>query len=143
MKQRLFNALVYGLVAYSLLNAGYLALPPEIQASIPYSEITAIIGGGASGLLGLGGMTVQAFLTKAKKEADAKFNLLAQNYLNLDKKYDNVIVAYKRMENEQHKTTIAIERNNRLLEIDLRAKLSNPLIDDKVAELIRGEVDDK
>jgi hypothetical protein len=144
MKQKLFNVVVYGLLAFSVVNAGYLALPVELQDMIPqYNDLMAIVMGGSTSLLALGGLKVQDYMNRAKTEADSKFNLLAQNYLNLERKYDVIENSYKILKNAQDLTTKAVERNNELLKVDLQAKLSNPMIDAKVEELIKGVIDDE
>jgi hypothetical protein len=141
MKQKLFNVVVYGLLTFSVVNAGYLALPVELQQLIPqYNDLVAVVMGGSTSLLALGGIKVQDYMNRAKSEADSKFNLLAQNYLNLERKYDILDNSYKALKIAQDLTTQAIEHNSKLLEIDLQAKLSNPLIDAKIEELIKGVI---
>lgn len=139
MKSKLFNVVVYGMLGYSMLNGVYFALPVELQEMIPqYNAMVAAVGGVSGALFGFGGLKVQEYLNRAKTQADEKFNLLAQNYLNLERKYDVMEKAYKLVEQAQNKTTLATERNNKLLEIDLQAKLSNPMIDEQVKALIEG-----
>jgi hypothetical protein len=137
MKSKLFNVVVYAMLTYSIVNAGYLALPVEMQEMIPqYNSLVAIISGGASGIIGFGGLKLQDYLNRAKVQSDDKFNLLAQNYLNLERKYDLLDNAYKTLKTAQDNTTKAVERNNKLLEVDLQTKLSNPLIEEAAKKLI-------
>ncbi len=144
MKQKLFNVAIYGMLAYSLLNAGYIALPIEYQEMIPqYNQLVALVSGGATFLIGSGGLAVQSFINKAKHEADSKFNLLANNYLNLEKKYDSIDERYKNIVRASDKVAAEISRSNQLLKAHLEAKLSNPMIDEAVKLLIEGVIKDE
>lgn len=144
MKQKLFNVVVYGLLAFSLVNAGYLALPVELQDMIPqYNDIMAVVLGGSTSLMALGGLKVQDYMNRAKTQADDKFNLLAQNYLNLERKYDVVDTSYRLLKQSQDNLIKAVERNNELLTVDLKAKLSNPMIDAEVEKLINGVINNE
>lgn len=144
MKQKLFNAVVYGMLTFSLINGIYVALPPEVQALIPqYNDLVAMVSGGASALMGFGGLMVREYINKAKAEADAKFNLLAQNYLNLERKYDVNTEAVNRNTKAIELFTQTQQRTNKLIKVDLEAKLSNPMIDDKVKTLIEDVMKDE
>ena len=144
MKQKLFNVVVYGMLAFSLINTGYLALPPEVQAMIPqYNDMVAIIGGASSGLFALGGMTVQSYINRAKEQADAKFQLLAQNYLNIERKYDVNTESVNKQTKAIELLTREQQRTNKLIEVDLQAKLSNPMIDEQIKTLIEDVMKDE
>ena len=144
MKKKLFNVVVYGLLAFAIVNASYLALPPELQAMIPqYNDLVAIVMGGSTALMSFGGLKVQEYLNSAKTESSEKFNVLAENYLALEKKYNVIENSYKIMKAAQDLTTKAVERNNQLLEVDLQAKLSNPMIDEEVKKLIESVIDNE
>lgn len=137
MKQKLFNVVVYGMLTFSLINGVYVALPPEVQALIPqYNDLVAMVSGGASALIGLGGLKVQDYLNRAKIESETKFNLLAQNYLNLERKYDVNTEAVNRQTKAIELLTREQQRTNKLIEVDLQAKLSNPMIDEQIKVLI-------
>ena len=139
MKKILFNVFIYMMLAFAVVNAGYIALPPEYQAMIPeYNTLVAGISSVFSGFITLGGMKVQDFLNRAKTKSDEKFNLLADNYLKLEKKYDALESKYDIIAKGHRLIEGKLDRANRLLETDLRSKLSNPLIDGKVRELIEG-----
>ncbi len=144
MKQKIFNVVVYSMLAYSIMNAGYIALPVEYQELIPqWNQLVALVSGGSTLLMGLGGLTVQNYLNNAREKADQKFNLLAQNYLNLERKYDVVENTYKSLVKSTDKQTHSIERLISLVKVDLQAKLSNPLIDSEVQKLIEGVIKDE
>ena len=143
MKQKLFKITVYGLLTYSLVNGAYLALPVEIQEMIPqYNNLVALIGGGASALLGLGGLKVEDYVSKAKTESTQKYNLLATHYIELTKKFEQVAGNYVKIEKGQAELKKEIQVNNKLLKIDLQAKLSNPMIDAQIEKLIEEALDE-
>jgi hypothetical protein len=144
MKRKLFNIAVYSMLVYSMINASYIALPVEYQEMIPfYNNFVAFVSAGASGLFGLGGLTVQNYLNKAREEADSKFSLLATNYLKVEEAYQVLKSEYKQVIAEQKNTTISVQKLIELVKVDLQAKLSNPLIDEKVKELIEGVIDNE
>jgi len=142
-KKVLFDIVVYSMLVWTILSAGYVSLPPEYQALIPqFNWLTALISGGTTGVLGLAGVTLKAYLSKAQVESDSKFKLLAGEYLQ-------VVEQYKLMQGELTATKTELVANNEivakmieLLKVDLSAKLSNPLIDAKVKELIAGVINE-
>lgn len=128
----LFNVTVYSMLGWSILSATYLALPIELQEMLPQMNwITAVVSGGSTALLGTGGLTVKTLLMKAKTDSNDKYFLLGNEFLKLVDKYNE-------LNNKYDTVDASIERNSQLLEVSLRAKLSNPLIDAKVKELIEG-----
>ena len=130
MKKALFNITVYGMLAWSILSAVYLALPVEYQAMLPdFNWLTAVISGGSTMLLGTGGLAVQTWLSKARTSSDEKYNLLGTKFLTL---VDN----YKTLEAKYDTVVSATTRNNQLLEVDLATKLSNPMLTDTARALI-------
>lgn len=142
-KKVLFDIVVYAMLVWTIVSAGYISLPPEYQALIPqFNWLTALISGGTTGVLGLAGVTVKSFITRAKTESDAKYQLLANEYLQ-------VVEQYKILQSEIGTTTTKLADNNEmvsqlieLVKVDLQAKLSNPLIDAKVKELIAGVINE-
>lgn len=141
IKNAIFNVLVYSMLGWTILSATYVSLPPDIQALVPqFNWLTAVISGGATGVMGIAGVSLKAFINKAQGESDTKYKLLAHEYLQ-------VVEEYKAMKNELTATKQEIARTNEsvarvsnLLEVDLKAKLSNPLIDKTVKEMIEGVV---
>lgn len=130
MKTKLFNITVYAMLGWSIVSAVYVALPVEYQAMIPqFNWLTAVVSGGSTLLLGSGGLAVQAWLSKARTTSDAKYNLLAEKFLTLTQKYDEIKTAYTQV-------VASVNENNKLLKIDLNTKLSNPLIDETARNMI-------
>ena len=143
MKQKLFNITVYSMLAYSIVNAVYVALPPEYQALIPqYNELLALVTGGSTLLLGSGGLAVQTYIQRAKIEASGRFNLLADHYVKLADKYDLVDKKYRELVIKSDKIVGELGRINNLLKIELQSKLTNPMIDEGVKKLIEGAIED-
>jgi hypothetical protein len=134
MKTKIFNIVVYTMLSWSMLSAGYLALPVEYQEMIPQMNwLMAVVGGGSTLLLGSGGLAVNAYINKARIESNAKYNLLGNEFLKLA---DN----YKEMKDEVTLLRSDMAINNKLLKIDLKTKLSNPLIDEAAKALVEGAI---
>lgn len=130
MKKAIFNIIVYTMLAWSIFSATYLALPIEYQEMLPdMNWVTALISGGSTGLLGSGALFVKTLLDKAKASNDEKVNLVANQFIELVGKYDEVTAKY----NELVKS---IDYNNLLLKAELKTKLTNPLITDESKVLI-------
>lgn len=139
LKNALFNVLVYSMLAWSILSAAYVSLPPEYQALIPqFNWLTALISGGATGVVGIAGLTFKAFIGNAKIESDKKYQTLVKEYLELANAYKLVRDEVTSVKLELNTTNINLGEMIDLVKIDLQAKLSNPLIDQKVKELIEG-----
>lgn len=139
LKNALFNILVYSMLAWSILSAAYVSLPPEYQALIPqFNWLTALISGGATGVVGIAGLTFKAFIGNAKIESDKKYQTLVKEYLELANAYKLVRDEIGSVKLELNATNINLGEMIDLVKIDLQAKLSNPLIDQKVKELIEG-----
>lgn len=135
----LFNVVVYLMLAWSILCAVYTALPAEYQSMLPWMNwLTALISGGSTLLLGSGGVAVQSFLAKAKTASNEKYALLTGKFLTLTDNYAALEEKYTAIENKYNEVVSSIGENNKLLKIDLKAKLSNPLIDATVKNLIEG-----
>ena len=130
MKTKIFNVLIYTMLGWSVLSAVYLALPIEYQAMIPeFNWLTALISGGSTGLLGTGALAVQSFLNKAKATSNDTFNLLKDNYTE-------IVNEYKILKIQLEEVKSTFDYNNELLRAELKAKLSNPLIDEEVKSLL-------
>ena len=148
MKKALFNIVVYGMLAWTMLSAGYMALPIEIQDMLPQMNwITAVVSGGSTLLLGSGGLVVQSFLLKARTASDSKYKVVADKYLEVADAYNSLDTKYDNLENKYDGLKESVDRNNLLQEASLQAKLSNPLIDAETKKLIEdvlgGESDVK
>lgn len=130
MKKALFNITVYGMLAWSIASATYLALPVEIQAMLPdMNWLTAVISGGSTMLLGTGGLAVQTWLSKARTTSDEKYNLLGTKFLTLVTSYQDMAAKYDTLSAET-------KYNNQLLAVELKTKLTNPMLTDAARALI-------
>ena len=130
MKKTLFNIVIYSMLGWSTISAVYLALPIEYQAMIPeFNWLTALISGGSTALLGTGALTVQTFLTKAKATSNETFSMLKANYSEIVNEYRILKAQYSELKS-------TLEYNSTLLRAELKAKLSNPLIDEEVKALL-------
>jgi hypothetical protein len=142
MKEKIFNIVVYGMLTYTVAVAGYGALPAEYQNMIPFNWVTALVSGGTTGLLGTAGLVMKSYLDKAKVEANNKFNLLAKSYEQVVNAYQTVNSELKDIKNQFSMTREELNITRKLIETDLRAKLSNVLIDEEVRKLIEGVLDE-
>lgn len=138
MKEKLFNIVVYSMLAYTVAVAGYGALPTEYQNMIPFNWVTALVSGGTTGLLGTAGLLIKSNLHKADIKSTEKFSLLMASYEDVKKAYKDVTKSVEAMKHEYESAKQELARTNKLLEIELKAKLSNKLIDKEVRELIEG-----
>lgn len=130
MKKVLFNIVIYTMLGWSVLSAVYLALPVEYQAMLPdFNWLTALISGGSTALLSTGALTVQSFLNKSKTTTNETFTLLKDNY-------SEIVNEYKILKTQYAELKTTLDYNNELLRAELKAKLSNPLIDEEVKSLL-------
>jgi hypothetical protein len=130
IKGKLFNLAVYTMLAWSVISAGYLALPIELQEQLPQMNwLTAVVSGGATFLLGSGGLAVQSMLLKMKKSNSEKDNLMVDKFLK-------IVDGYKEMVISNEKLNDSITHNNKLLEVSLKTKLSNPMLDNTARDMI-------
>ena len=130
MKKVLFNIVIYTMLGWSVLSAVYLALPVEYQAMLPdFNWLTALISGGSTALLSTGALTVQSFLNKSKTTTNETFTLLKDNY-------GEIVNEYKILKTQYAELKTTLDYNNELLRAELKAKLSNPLIDEEVKSLL-------
>lgn len=137
MKKKLLNIGVYSMLGWSILSAGYLILPVEIQNMIPQMNwFTALISGGSTFLLGSGGLFITNMLNKSKLETIDKFATIITHYIEMK-------TAYNEMKASTDENNILLKRTNLLIEADLKAKLDNPMISDATRELIEGVLNDK
>lgn len=126
----------------------YSVLPQEVKDLIPqFNELTALISGGSTMLIGSGGLVFQAWLTKARVEADGKYSEVANYIITLSDKYSELtntirLVEKASKESDQNYAQ-RLTRIETLLETDLRAKLSNKLIDEEIKSLIEGVLNEE
>lgn len=147
-KKVLFNIVVYALLIWSLLMGVYSVLPQEVKDLIPqFNELTALISGGSTMLIGSGGLVFNTWLAKARVEADGKYQDVVEKFLLITEKYNNLESAYSKLEKSykdgDQKQEQRLKRIEALLETDLKAKLSNKLIEEEVKTMIEGTLNEK
>jgi hypothetical protein len=130
----IFNVLVYSALLWSILSAIYVALPIEYQAMLPFmNEGTAIIGGVTTALGGTGGLAVVHFLNKTKYDNTQVNKTVVEQFLTIKEEYGI-------MKDKVDKLESGVQTNNKLLKIDLKTKLDNPLITDTARQAIEGAI---
>lgn len=135
---KLFNILVFALLVFSIINGAYLSLNPEIQEKYFswYNQAYATINAVWAGLGGLGGTAVIHFITKAKDEADDKYYLLRSEYREVKEGYNELKTEVLGLKDEVNQYKQEQAETNKLIKINLEAKLDNDLVDAKVKETI-------
>jgi len=150
MKEKIFNLIVYGSLTAGLVNGVYLALPVEYQAMIPeYSWLTALIAGGSTTLIGATGLMWKARGQQISERVSERMVLLGERYVEVTKQYEKLVEKVNEFKSEvtSLKTEIVEMKNTnlhliKLIETDLKAKLSNRLIDEEVKAMIEGVLDE-
>lgn len=111
-------------------------------------QITSYVASGCFATIGLVGIGFNDYLNRKQREARLlvnatleKFLTLQENYVKLETKLldakKEIIALKSETTNQLYLVSTELARFNQLIEIDLQAKLSNPLIDKKVEELIK------
>lgn len=111
-------------------------------------QITSYVASGGFATIGLVGIGFNDYLNRKQKEARLlvnatleKFLTLQENYVKLETKLldtkKEIIALKSETTNQLYLVSTELARFNQLIEIDLQAKLSNPLIDKKVEEMIK------
>lgn len=146
MKTKLFNVIVYGLLFYSILTGVHAALPEQYQIA-GFTNITALISGASTALVGSAGLAMKSWLTSAKVTAETKQIEIYKEFIKIAEDYKALKVELadnKHVASEQYsETTARLMRLTTLIEADLKAKLSNRLIDQEVRETISGVLEDE
>lgn len=144
IKKILFNVIVYTLLGWSIVSAGYLALPPEYQEMLPNMNwLTAIVSGGSTGLLGTGGLYLISKLKSSDASTSEKITLVASEFINITNDYKSMKSEVSGVRKENLELKALIQENNELQKINLEAKLSNPFISEATAKAIEGVLNDK
>lgn len=143
MKSKLFNVVVYSMLGWSIVSAGYLALPIEYQEMLPQMNwIIALVSGGSTALLGTGGLVVQSFISKTKLDTSNKINEISNVIIQLVDEYKTLKTEYKNLQTENAELKNAILENNKLLKIDLKTKLDNPMTTNTARVMIEGVINE-
>lgn len=148
MKKFIFNAVVYGLLLWSVLTGVYAVLPQETKDLIPqFNELSALISGASAAIVGSGGLVYKSWLAKAATESDDKYTDIVKKFITVTEKYKELENQYKRLEGvirESDQSIVdKITTLETLVKVDLTAKLSNKLIDEEVKRLIEGALNEK
>ncbi len=137
----IFYTLIGILYLLMFLNGFYLALPVEVQARFGFmSRLIAVIGGASFGSIATGLLWLDRRLANKEASQEMQHSELIKafvDYVGKNKDENKVIIEGQRY------LTNAVERNNRLLEADLNAKLNNELISEKTKEIIEGVLNEK
>ena len=139
MKNKIFNLVTYSFLAYSILCAVFVSLPQEYQDTLPqFNWLTALISGGSTALIGTGGIVISSLMNKTKQETSLQFTAISEKYIEMKNSYHSMKNELESLKQEYMNINNSIKRNNQLLEADIKAKLSNPLIDSEVKKIIEG-----
>ncbi len=136
-----FYSLVVVLYLLMLLNGIYLALPSELQESIGFlSPVSAVIGGAGFGSVATAILYLdRRFATKELKQ-EGQHSELIKSFLEYVSRNKGDLTKVIKGQDRLEKT---IQRNNRLLEADLNAKLDNDFLEEKAREIIEGVLNEK
>lgn len=137
MKKKLLNIAIYVMLGWTMLSAGYLALPVEYQEMLPHMNwLTAVVSGGSTFVLGSGGLALQRMLNKTSSDYTNKYIQLGQEFLNLKGEYGKLGIRIDDLETVNKELI-------KLLKINLNTKLDNPLLTDKARALIEGVLNEE
>ena len=117
------------------------------QQQVVYSYIASLGLGSLGGI----GLIAYEFITKRTRELQGDTIKVAENFIQLKDKYDKLEVKYDSLSknitnlnlNFNDKLDYNTERLNRLIELEevnIKAKLSNPLIEKEVKRLMEGKL---
>ena len=160
MKNKLLNIVSWGMMAVGLGSAAVGTIP-VLQELIPqFTTQMAIWTGIPATTMGAIGMGVQSYITNVRKTDltinEGVVNGMTKVFNKVDEitsKQEKIIrelsVKYERLEGKYDDLKEELKTANqsmqtliKLTRIDLEAKLSNPLIDAKVKEMIEGVMDE-
>lgn len=115
-------------------------------------QVSSYITSGGLATLGGFGIVLNDYVNRKQRESRLLVNTTLEKFLTLQENYEKLetklldakkeIIALKsETTNQLYLVSTELARFNQLIEIDLQAKLSNPLIDTKVQELIKGALE--
>lgn len=144
MIKKLYNVVVFVFIGFSIACAIYPNLPTEILTKIPeLNQLTVLTMGGTSGVLGGTMLVVNDFIHRAKMDANDQFLLLSKSYLALKESHDALLEKSKAINDAQNESIKRVERLEKMIEVDLRAKLSNRYLSKEIKDEISGVLDEK
>lgn len=145
-KKILFNVIVYSMLAYTVFAGVHSVLPTEYQIE-GFSNISALLSGGGTGLLGTAGIYIKSLLAKSGVETDDKIAKVMTGFVDLTFSVKKLSEEVKDLQAATIKATNEqvekLERSVKLLETDLQAKLSNALISKEVKERIQKAINNE
>jgi len=122
----------------------YPYLPQELLEQMPeVNKIMVLTLGGTSGVLGGSMLTFSQVLKSSEARSIDKFVLLTKNYLSLEEEVKGLRDEKKRENDLREKEVKRLNRIEKLLEVDLKAKLSNKFLEGKIKEEIEGALNEK
>lgn len=140
----IFNIFIYVCLIYSVLVVVYYALPTEIQDKAPQiNSLFLLVSGGSTLILGSVPLMVKTYLGKNNVEVDGKLSALTHNYLQVVDILNKINDGNKLKSVDDLKTQELLIRSNKLAEIELRSRLDNDFISDKIKLEIEGVLDEK
>lgn len=117
----ILNLFIYVSLLYSVLTAGFYALPIEIQEKLPQvNSLFLLVSGGASFLLGSIPLIVKWQLNKNTTENS------------------NMIQLLLKLNTSDEELKELLKRNNTLKEVELSSRLDNDFISQKIKDEIEG-----
>jgi len=143
-KKALLNVVTYGMLGWGAISAIYLALPIDVKELLPdMNWVTAVVSGGSTTVLGSASLYIQAILNKSKLANNEVLAGLTNILTNTQAEYKNITEGYSSVVSAITDMTTATNRNNLLLETQLKAKLDNPMLTDTARKLIEGVLNEE
>lgn len=152
-----FISIFFGITALALVYIS--VVPDHIKALMPkeLNWLTVIIVGIATGGAGSGLVYLKHFLNKERQENTSGLESLTRLFISQEEKVKELTKHNEKLEkilnnilSEKNKENINVEnltkkydRLIKLVETDLETKLTNPLIDKRADEKIRGVLNEK
>lgn len=134
------------MLIYTLISVVYSVLPDQYQLE-QFNTLTALVSGGSTGLIGSAGILIKNMLAKNEKAVDTKQTETLEKFvgvLEYVKALENKVASLESQLHEQYvEQANKVNRVIALVEVDLKAKLSNKLIDKETKELINGVLEDE
>ena len=153
MKDKLLNIISYGLITYPLVAATWQVIPELASVFAQYTSQIAYLTALPSGVLGAVGLKIQGYVNKARSMDTKVFSGLTTAYDTREKSVTEVKAQSSELQLDYKNKFLELKQSYdtlntsltqlvRLVQTDLQAKLSNPLIDEKVKALIEGVLDE-
>ena len=139
----IFNVFVYANLLFAMAVLGYQQLPTEYQFLNELGLDFVVLTGGTTSLIGIAGLYVKSVITQNTLANEQTTGLVAEKFLSLKDEYVSIKANEKVIITNQEEIKTLLKRNNELKEVELNARLSNPLVDEKVKALIEGVLNEE